>query len=64
VLRLVGAPAKERANLAWFGRVYPGSLAHWLLWFWVFGFPENAGRLRAGWVRSQLGVLVDVARAR
>ena len=63
-MRLIGAPAKDRANLVWFGRVYPGSLAHWLLWFWAFGFPENVVRFGPGWFRSQAGVIRDAARAR
>ncbi len=63
-LRLLAAPAKDRESLVWFGRVYPGSLVHYLVWFWAFGFPENLGRLGPGWVRSQVGVLVAAARAR
>jgi hypothetical protein len=64
VCRLVGAPAKSRASLVWFGRVYPGSLAHWLAWFWLFGFPENLGRLRPRWLRAQAAALVAAARTR
>jgi len=63
VCRLVGAPAKARSSLVWFGRVYPGSLAHWLAWFWMYGFPENVGHLRPRWIRSQADVLV-AARTR
>ncbi len=40
-LDLVFAPRKEPRNLAWFARVYPGSLAHYLAWFWYGGFPRN-----------------------
>jgi hypothetical protein len=63
-LRLVGSHAKNRESLVWFGRVYPGSLAHWLVWFWAFGFPGNLVRLRPDWVRSHARVLVDAGRAR
>src|SRR5262249_37411620 len=62
VYRLVDAPAKAPSSLVWFGRVYPGSLAHWLAWFWLYGFPENLGRLRPRWIGSQAGVLVESAR--
>jgi len=52
VLALVAAPRKHDPNLIWFGRVYPGSMAHYLAWFWYAGFPANAGRflpaLRSG----------------
>ena len=64
VLRLVGAPAKDRASLVWFARIYPGSLAHYLFWFWWFGLPGDLTRLGPRWVRSQAGVLVDAARVR
>ncbi|MGH7895302.1 MAG: nucleotidyltransferase family protein, partial [Candidatus Binatia bacterium] len=63
VLHLVAAPPKHRANLVWFGRVYPGSLVHYLLWFWAFGLPDNLVRLGPTWLRSQLGVVADAARA-
>jgi hypothetical protein len=49
-LDLVAAARKAPASLAWFGRVYPGSLLHYLVWFWYGGFPANAreiGRLRS-----------------
>lgn len=53
-LALLAAPRKARANLAWFGRVYPGSLAHYLAWFWYGGFPANLTRLGPGWLLSHL----------
>ena len=62
--RLVDAPPKANASLLWFGRVYPGSLAHWLVWFWMYGFPENVRRLGPQWLRAQAGVLVEAARTR
>ncbi len=40
-LDLVLAPRKSPENLAWFASVYPGSLAHYLAWFWLGGFPGN-----------------------
>jgi hypothetical protein len=64
VCRLVDAPAKAKTSLVWFGRVYPGSLAHWLVWFWMYGFPENVGHLGPQWIRAQAGVLVEAARSR
>ncbi|HJQ84671.1 MAG TPA: hypothetical protein VKA21_11370, partial [Candidatus Binatia bacterium] len=45
VLSLVAAPAKDPTALAWFARVYPGSLFHYLVWFWWGGFPANLSRL-------------------
>lgn len=41
-LSLVFAPRKDQANLMWFRQVYPGSLPHYLVWFWSGGFPANA----------------------
>jgi hypothetical protein len=63
-MRLLAAPAKDHANLVWFGRVYPGSLAHYLFWFWWFGLPENLVRFGPRWLRAQAAVLRDAARAR
>jgi hypothetical protein len=52
VLALVFAPRKHDPNLMWFRRIYPGSMTHYLAWFWYAGFPANAGRfipaLRSG----------------
>jgi hypothetical protein len=59
-LDLVFAPRKHAANMAWFGRVYPGSLSYYLVWFWLGGFPANvrapglrhavaAARVALGW---------------
>lgn len=57
VLALVSAPAKDPASLAWFARVYPGSLLHYLLWFWWGGLPGNLGRLGPRWLAEHLRVL-------
>lgn len=51
-LALVGAPRKDVASLAWFGRVYPGSLWLHLLWFWAGGFPANLRNLGPAWLGS------------
>jgi hypothetical protein len=59
-LALLFAPRKHPANMAWFGRVYPGQLSYYLLWFWLGGFPANvrapslahaaaAARVALGW---------------
>jgi len=53
-LALVSAPRKHPANLAWFGRVYPGSFWHYLTRFWWAGFPQNLKGLRADRVRATL----------
>jgi hypothetical protein len=51
-LALVAAPRKDVASLAWFGRVYPGSLWLHLLWFWAGGFPANLRSLGPAWLGS------------
>lgn len=63
-LTLLAAPRKARANLAWFGRVYPGSLAHYLAWFWYGGFPANLGRLGPGWLLSHLRLARELRTTR
>lgn len=61
-LALVFAARKAPENLAWFASVYPGSLAHYLAWFWYGGFPGN---LRAGaWARLAGSVRVVSGRPR
>ncbi|MCC7010262.1 MAG: nucleotidyltransferase family protein [Acidobacteria bacterium] len=40
-LTLVFAPPRTPANLRWFARIYPGSLARYLAAFWWAGFPAN-----------------------
>jgi hypothetical protein len=55
-LVLLGSAPKSAANLAWFARVYPGSMAAWLAWFWAGGFPENLGQLGRPWLAQALGV--------
>ena len=54
VLDLVFAPRKHPANLVWFGRVYPGSLARYLAVFWTAGFPANLRQLHAARLRALL----------
>ena len=41
LLALVFAARKNAANMAWFRGIYPGSVARYLLSFWVGGFPAN-----------------------
>ena len=53
-LSLVFAPRKHAANLIWFGRIYPGSMALYLAWFWYGGFPENLSRLTWNQLRSSI----------
>ena len=56
-LTLVSAPRKHPASLSWFAQIYPGSLAHYLAWFWVAGFPDNvAARLRAATAGSSSSI--------
>lgn len=57
LLALVFAPAKDPRSLAWFARVYPGSVLHYLAWFWWGGLPGNLGRLGPRWLASQVRVL-------
>jgi putative nucleotidyltransferase-like protein len=40
-LALTFAPRKCPESLAWFKEVYPGAFSHYLLWFWLGGFPAN-----------------------
>jgi hypothetical protein len=53
-LALASAPRKHPANLAWFGRVYPGNFWNYLARFWWAGFPQNLKGLRANRVRATL----------
>lgn len=64
ILALVAAPPKHDANLTWFGRIYPGSMAHYLVWFWYGGFPANLAQLRPAWLRSKLRLLLELGRVR
>jgi hypothetical protein len=59
-LALLAAPRKSHANVVWFGRIYPGSFALYLLWFWWGGFPDNLSRLGPSWLSSQLRVRRDL----
>jgi len=61
-LALLGAPRKDVASLAWFGRVYPGSLWLHLLWFWAGGFPDNLRNLGPAWLGSLRRLAVSDAR--
>ena len=54
VLALVFAPRKHPANLAWFGRAYPGSLSRYLVSFWAAGFPDNLRQFDAARLVSML----------
>jgi hypothetical protein len=63
-LALVGAPRKAAASLAWFARVYPGALAHYLAWFWAGGFPANLRQLGRFSVLASLKVALTAPRPR
>lgn len=58
---LAFAARKDEASLAWFARVYPGSLALYLAQFWYGGFPENLARLSWGRVRSGVRLTLGLA---
>ncbi len=64
LLRLLDAPRKDAASLAWFGRVYPGSMLHYLAWFWYGGLPANLRQLGPAWLRSNLRLALDRSRER
>lgn len=51
---LAFAELKHEASLAWFARVYPGSMALYLARFWYAGFPDNLAQLT--WRRVRSGV--------
>jgi hypothetical protein len=51
---LVLAERKHEANLAWFARVYPGSLGLYLARFWYGGFPGNLTQITRGRLTSSL----------
>ena len=60
-LDLVFAPRKCPESLAWFKQVYPGTFWHYLLWFWLGGFPANLrGVSRIG---AALGVTLGRRRS-
>lgn len=63
-IALLAAPRKARANLLWFARVYPGSLAHYLAWFWYGGFPTNLARLGPSWLFAHLRLAREVRATR
>jgi hypothetical protein len=60
-LDLAFAPRKCPESLAWFKQVYPGTFWHYLLWFWLGGFPANLREVsRAG---AALGVALGRRRS-
>jgi hypothetical protein len=63
-LALIAAPRKASANLAWFARVYPGSMAHYLAWFWAGGFPDNLRQIGRPWVFESVRRALASPRAR
>jgi hypothetical protein len=44
-------------SLRWFARIYPGSMAVYLAWFWASGFPANLRQLGGPWLAQSLGLL-------
>jgi hypothetical protein len=63
-LGLLGAAPKSAANLRWFARVYPGSMAHYIAWFWASGFPSNLRQVGRSWVAQTVGLAVESLRPR
>ena len=61
-LALVFAPAKDVRNLAWFAKVYPGSLALYLARFWYGGFPDNLARFNWRRLRRSLQLAAGPSR--
>jgi hypothetical protein len=61
-LALLGAAPKSAASLRWFARVYPGSMAHYIAWFWVSGFPSNLRQVGRSWVVQTMGLAVGSLR--
>jgi len=57
-LDLAFAPRKCPESLAWFKEVYPGTFWHYLLWFWLGGFPANLRGV------SRIGAALRVALER
>jgi hypothetical protein len=56
-LALLGAAPKAAANLRWFARVYPGSMVHYVVWFWASGFPANLRQVGGPWLAQVGGLL-------
>jgi hypothetical protein len=63
-LDLVFSSPKRPASLAWFGRIYPGSLAHYLVWFWFGGFPLNLRQFQPARIGTTLSVVAASATQR
>jgi len=57
-LGLLGAAPKAAASLRWFARVYPGSMVHYVVWFWASGFPANLRRVGVPWLAQLRGLVV------
>lgn len=58
---LIFSPRKRPASLAWFGRIYPGSLAYYLVWFWLGGFPLNLRQIQPARIGTMLRVVLDAS---
>lgn len=56
-LALLGAPPKAAESLRWFARVYPGSMLHYLAWFWASGFPANLRQIGRPWLAQTSGLV-------
>jgi hypothetical protein len=63
-LALIGATRKDPAAMRWFARVYPGSIARYLLWFWAGGFPANLRQIGRPWLAQALAPISDRHGAR
>ncbi|MBY0276740.1 nucleotidyltransferase family protein [Candidatus Binatia bacterium] len=63
-LTLLGAAPKSAASLRWYARVYPGSMVHWLAWFWASGFPANLRQVGGTWLSQAVAVGAETLRAR
>lgn len=63
-LALLGAAPKSGASLRWFASVYPGSMAHYVVWFWASGFPANLRQIGRPWLSQVLGLVGGSREAR
>ncbi|HZR82040.1 MAG TPA: nucleotidyltransferase family protein [Candidatus Binatia bacterium] len=55
-LALVGAPPKAAESLRWFRHVYPGSMLHYVAWFWASGLPGNLRQIGRPWLAQSFGL--------